>query len=56
MGTQTFDILASVMNDIHSEYYICEKTVRTTTDNGSNFIQAFSVFGEVENNNATAER
>ncbi|XP_030582386.1 uncharacterized protein LOC115778483 [Archocentrus centrarchus] len=38
------------MNDIHSEYEIREKIIRTTTDNGSNFIKAFRVFGEDENN------
>lgn len=43
------------MNDRHSEYEICEKIVRNTTDNGSNFIKAFRVFGEDENNNVTAE-
>lgn len=41
------------MNDIHSSYEICEKIVRTTTENGSNFIKYFCVFGEYENNHAT---
>lgn len=53
-GTHTFDVLASVMNDIHSEYEICEKMVRTTTDNGSNFFKSCGMFGE-EENNVTAE-
>ncbi len=47
-GAHTFNVLACAMNDIHSEYEICEKIVRTTTDNGSNFIKAFRVFGKDE--------
>ncbi|KAJ8349349.1 hypothetical protein SKAU_G00244790 [Synaphobranchus kaupii] len=39
-GSHTFDVLE-----------IQGKIVRTTTDNGSNFIKTFQVFGEDENNN-----
>ncbi|XP_056110598.1 uncharacterized protein LOC130088018 [Rhinichthys klamathensis goyatoka] len=45
-GSHTFDLLAGTLVDIHSEYGISEKIVRTTTDSGSNFIKAFRVYGE----------
>lgn len=52
-GSHTCDLLANALNDIHAEFEIRGKIVRTTTDNGSNFIKAFKVFGEEdENNNA----
>lgn len=44
-GSHTFGMLANALNDIHSEFEIWGKTVRTT-DNSSNFIKAFRVFGE----------
>nr|XP_020477590.1 uncharacterized protein LOC109972796 isoform X1 [Monopterus albus] len=49
-SSHTFDVLASALNDIHSEFEIRGKIVRTTTDNGTNFLKAFQVFGEDENN------
>lgn len=54
-GSHTFDVLAGALNDIHAEYQIRDKIVRTTTDNGSNFIKAFHVYGvqQDENNNVT---
>jgi hypothetical protein len=36
------------MEAIHTEFGIRRKTVRTTTDSGSNFVKAFSVFGKQE--------
>ena len=42
----TFDILANVLCDINSSYGITHKVCATTTDNGSNFVKAFSVFGQ----------
>lgn len=37
-SSHTFDVLASALNDIHPEFEIWEKIVRTTIDNSSNFI------------------
>ncbi|XP_062325452.1 uncharacterized protein LOC134026580 [Osmerus eperlanus] len=50
-GSHTFDALAAVLTDIHAEYEISLKVVRTTTDNGSNFVKAFHVFGQQDENN-----
>ncbi|KAG9266014.1 hypothetical protein AMEX_G20505 [Astyanax mexicanus] len=52
-GSHTFSALAGVLNDIHTEFSIREKIVRTTTDNGSNFLKAFRVYGQTEENNNT---
>ena len=46
-GSHTFDVLAGALEDIHTEYAIRQKVTRTMTDNGSNFIKAFSVFGVI---------
>jgi hypothetical protein len=52
-GPHTFDVLGSALHEIHSEFGIQNKIVRTTTDNGSNFLKAFRMYGEQdENNNA----
>ncbi|XP_041852003.1 uncharacterized protein LOC121646934 isoform X2 [Melanotaenia boesemani] len=50
-GSHTFAVLAGALNNIHTEYNIRAKVVCTTTDNGSNFIKAFKVYGHDENNN-----
>lgn len=44
-GSHTFDVLARALESIHNEYHIGSKICKTTTDNGSNFVKAFSVFG-----------
>ena len=54
-GRHTFDVLASQLEDIHTEFEIRSKVRKTTTDNGSNFVKAFSIFatsadGEEEEN------
>jgi hypothetical protein len=45
-GLHTFDAIAAILEDIHTEFGIRRKLIRTTTDNGSNFVKAFSVFGQ----------
>ncbi|XP_065127714.2 uncharacterized protein [Paramisgurnus dabryanus] len=50
-GSHTFSALAGALNDIHTEFNIREKIVRTTTDNGSNFLKAFRVYGQTDENN-----
>ena len=44
-GSHTFDVLGSALENIHNECGISNKICKTTTDNGSNFIKAFPVFG-----------
>ncbi len=44
-GSQTFDVVAHALNDVHRQYKIRQKVVRTTTDNGTNFIKAFERYG-----------
>ena len=45
-GRHTYDVLAKAVVDVLNEFGIAEKVTRITTDNGSNFRKAFSVFGE----------
>ena len=45
-GSHMFDVLAGALDDVHCQYGLRGKVVRTTTDCGSNFVKAFSVFGE----------
>lgn len=54
-GSHTFDVIASCLEDIHTQYGIRRKIVRTTTDNGSNFVKTFSVFADHNSNTVTDE-
>ena len=49
-GRHTYDMIAGALDDIHTEYGIGRKIVRTTTDNGSNFVKAFAVFSHGDEN------
>ena len=44
MGSHAYDLLADQIQDVYCEYGIKSKIIKTTTDNGSNFVKAFSVF------------
>lgn len=48
MGSHTYDRIAAHLKTVHSDYGINSKVVKTTTDNGSNFIKAFAVFAPSE--------
>lgn len=37
-GSHTFDMLAGALDDVHCQYKIRGKVVRTKTDSGSNFV------------------
>ena len=45
-GSHTYDVIASTLEGINTEFGVRRKTIRTTTDSGSNFVKAFSVFGQ----------
>uniref|UniRef100_H3AIY7 BED-type domain-containing protein n=1 Tax=Latimeria chalumnae TaxID=7897 RepID=H3AIY7_LATCH len=44
-GKHTFDIIASLIDEIHTSFSLGDKVVRTITDNGSNFAKAFKEYG-----------
>ena len=43
--SQTKEVLARVITEVHQEYGLDDKVVATTTDNGSNYRAAFHSFG-----------
>lgn len=47
-GKHTYDLIASTLESVHIKYKIDQKVCSTTTDNGSNFVKAFTVFAECE--------
>ncbi|XP_065315273.1 uncharacterized protein LOC135924151 [Gordionus sp. m RMFG-2023] len=54
IGCQTYDILSNIIAEIHRSYKIQNKVCKMITDNGSNFLKAFRIFGEDNNNNNTS--
>ncbi|CAK9301990.1 unnamed protein product [Gordionus sp. m RMFG-2023] len=54
IGCQTYDILANIIAEIHRSYKIQNKVCKMITDNGSNFLKVFRIFGEDNNNNNTS--
>uniref|UniRef100_H3ALT8 HAT C-terminal dimerisation domain-containing protein n=1 Tax=Latimeria chalumnae TaxID=7897 RepID=H3ALT8_LATCH len=55
-GKHTFDVIASLIDEIHTSFSLGDKVVRTVTDNGSNFAKAFKEYGfQEEEDEETAE-
>ena len=52
MGRHTYDVLASKIEQVHASYSFVGKVCATITDNGSNFVKAFTVFSDSANNSA----
>jgi hypothetical protein len=47
-GKHDYLLLGKELCKVHDQFEITEKVIGTTTDNGSNFVKAFSVFGPSE--------
>lgn len=47
-GRHTFDVIAAKISQVHAEFHIQGKVTATVTDNGSNFVKAFSEYGDSE--------
>nr|XP_016847341.1 PREDICTED: uncharacterized protein LOC100567772 isoform X2 [Anolis carolinensis]XP_016847342.1 PREDICTED: uncharacterized protein LOC100567772 isoform X2 [Anolis carolinensis]XP_016847343.1 PREDICTED: uncharacterized protein LOC100567772 isoform X2 [Anolis carolinensis]XP_016847345.1 PREDICTED: uncharacterized protein LOC100567772 isoform X2 [Anolis carolinensis]XP_016847346.1 PREDICTED: uncharacterized protein LOC100567772 isoform X2 [Anolis carolinensis]XP_016847347.1 PREDICTED: uncharact len=47
-GPLTYSVLTKALYDVHAQYGIHDKVVCVTTDNGSNFMEAFQGFGARE--------
>ena len=51
-GSHTYDVLAGAIDAIHGDYSLRQKVCKSTTDSGSNFVKAFSVFATRERDEA----
>lgn len=48
-GSHTYDKIAEIINEVHSEFNLnLYKITKTITDNGSNMVKAFKMFGRSE--------
>ncbi|XP_060785429.1 uncharacterized protein LOC132891654 [Neoarius graeffei] len=47
-GRHTFEVIAAKISQVHAEFHIQGKVTATVTDNGSNFVKAFSKYGDSE--------
>ena len=45
----TYDVLACKIEQVHTSYSLVGKVCATITDNGSNFVKAFTVFSDSAN-------
>lgn len=45
IGTANYEVLAKLLESVNAEFGIINKLTATITDNGSNFVKAFRVFG-----------
>ena len=46
LGHLTYDVLAGALDAVHAKFGIREKAVMTVTDNGANFVKAFSTYSD----------
>ena len=53
-GSHNYLLLGKEIAKVHDHFNITENLVATTTNNGSNFVKAFSVFGPCDDDNEEA--
>ncbi len=49
LGSHTFEVLAEALESILQDFQVLSKTRGVCTDNGSNFVKAFKIFSDTEN-------